>query len=218
MDERAGRYIPALGFGWLTRFYDPIVRATLREEKFKRLLMDQARIVSRHRVLDLGCGTATLTILVKQAHPDAEVVGLDVDPGILAVAHQKISAARVVVTLREGRAWEAPFGPHSFDRVLSSLVLHHLTSEDKRRTLAHVRELLRPRGELHVADWGEAKNLFMRIAFLGVQLLDGFETTADNVAGRLVPMMEEAGFVSVAETRREPTVFGTLSLYRAVAP
>lgn len=56
----------------------------------------------------------------------------------------------------------------------------------------------------------------MRFAFLPVQLLDGFETTSESVRGRLVALMREAGFEEVAETHRERTVFGTLSLYRAV--
>ena len=58
----------------------------------------------------------------------------------------------------------------------------------------------------------------MRAAFLAVQALDGFETTSDNVQGRLMPMMEAAGFESVEETSREMTLFGTLALYRAIAP
>ncbi len=61
-------YIPALRFRWLTRFYDPILRAALKEEKFKRLLAEQTGIQSDHRVLDLGCGTATLTLMLKQAY------------------------------------------------------------------------------------------------------------------------------------------------------
>jgi hypothetical protein len=48
-----------------------------------------------------------------------------------------------------------------------------------------------------------------------VQLLDGFETTEDSVRGRLPSLMREAGFTEVAETHRERTVFGTLSLFRA---
>ena len=55
----------------------------------------------------------------------------------------------------------------------------------------------------------------MRLAFLAVQILDGFETTSDSVRGLLPPLMREAGFEEVAETHRERTVFGTLSLYRA---
>ena len=69
-------------------------------------------------------------------------------------------------------AFEPPFEAKSFDRVISSLLFHHLTTDDKRRTLAKLRELLSPGGELHVADWGKAQNLVMRLAFLGVQLLE----------------------------------------------
>ena len=86
------------------------------------------------------------------------------------------------------------------------------------RTFSSLRELLKPGGELHIADWGKAQNRLMRLAFLGVQLLDGFDSTADNVRGRLVPLLEEAGFSAVEETHHEMTVFGTLSLYRAINP
>jgi cyclopropane fatty-acyl-phospholipid synthase-like methyltransferase len=209
-------YVPALGCRWLTRFYDPILRATLKEGKLKGLLVAQARLRPGQRVLDLGCGTATLTVMVKRACPSAVVVGLDADPDALAIGREKIAAAGVDVELREGMAFAPPFPAGSFDRIVSSLLFHHLSPDAKRRTLGAVRELLTPGGEFHVLDWGKAQNLLMRATFLGVQLLDGFPNTTDNVRGRLVPLMEEAGLVDVAETHREMTVFGTLSLYRAV--
>lgn len=77
---------------------------------------------------------------------------------------------------------------------------------------------MRPGGVLHVADWGQAANPLMRVLFYLVQLLDGFKTTADNVAGRLPQFMRECGFVDVAETRRFATPLGTISLYRAFVP
>ena len=55
-----------------------------------------------------------------------------------------------------------------------------------------------------------------RAAFLGVQLLDGFPNTRDNVAGRLPELFVEAGFHGVSETRSFPTVLGSMSLYRAI--
>jgi hypothetical protein len=97
-------------------------------------------------------------------------------------------------------------------------MLHHLVLADKARTLRAAFELLRPGGELHVADWGKAQSVVMRAAFLGVQLLDGFRTTRDNVAGKLPGLMQEAGFVEVSETHHEATLFGTLSLYQARRP
>lgn len=211
-------YIPALRFDWLTRFYDSILRATLEEEKIKRRLVEQVALRPGHRVLDVGCGTATLTMLLAQACPDAEVVGLDGDARVLALARDKIARAGLRVELREGMAFDPLFPPGSFDRVVSSLVFHHLETADKRRTLARIFELLRPGGELHIADWGRAGGPLMRIAFLSVQLLDGFRTTADNVRGRLPALIAEAGFAAVEETHRERTIFGTLSIYRAVRP
>jgi len=211
-------FIPALRFRWLTQFYDPVVQALLREKRCKQRLVEQAGLQPGHRVLDLGCGTATLSIMLKRACPEATVVGLDGDPEILSIARQKISAAGVEIELHEGMAFAPPFAPCSFDRIVSSLVFHHLSTEDKRRTFTQVHELLRPGGELHIADWGQAQNLLMRFAFLGVQVLDGFRTTADNMRGLLLPFMQEAGFTEVAETHRAMTPLGTLSLYRAIAP
>ncbi len=216
MSDADERFIPALRFRGLTRFYDRVLAATLKEEKFKALLVRQARIEPGQRVLDLGCGTGTLTLMIKRAVPEATVVGLDADVEALALARRKADTAGVEIDFREALAWQAPFAAGSFERVVSSLVFHHLVREDKRRSLAKVRELLAPTGELHVADWGRAQNVLMRLAFLGVQLLDGFESTGDNVREGLVPLLREAGFADPAETHREMTVFGTLSLYRAM--
>jgi ubiquinone/menaquinone biosynthesis C-methylase UbiE len=202
----------------LTRLYDPFLRATLKGEKFKALLIEQAQITPGQRVLDLGCGTATLTIMVKRRCPDATVVGLDADAAALALERGKVAAAGVDVELHHGLASSAPFEPASFDRIVSSLLFHHLTTEHKRLTLKKARELLRPGGELHIADWGKPQNAIMRLAYVVVQLLDGFRTTSDNLRGLLVPLIQEAGFAGVSETHQEMTVFGTLSFYRAVRP
>ena len=51
--------------------------------------------------------------------------------------------------------------------------------------------------------------------FFFVQLLDGFDTTADNVEGKLIPFMEVSGFSSVSETARFFTPLGILSTYKA---
>jgi len=208
-------YVHALRFRSLTRFYDRVLRATLKEEKFKGLLVEQARFLPGHRVLDLGCGTGTLTILVKRAAPEATVIGLDGDPEALALAREKAAREGVEIEFHQALAWDAPFATAFFDRVVSSLVFHHLTTENKRRTLRKIREWLRPGGELHVADWGRAQDPLMRLGFLAVQILDGFETTSDSVRGLLMPLMREAGFEEGVETHRERTLFGTLSLYRA---
>jgi ubiquinone/menaquinone biosynthesis C-methylase UbiE len=209
------QYIPALKYHWLTHIYDPLIRWTLRESVFKQELIKQADIKNGHRVLDLGCGTATLTLLAKQTHPRTEVTGLDGDPGILAIAQKKIAQSRLSVRLAQGMSYQLPFADSVFDRVLSSLFFHHLTNEDKVRTLKEIFRVLRPGGELHIADWGRPHNLLMRSVFTLVQLLDGFETTNDNVRGLLPEMIRMTGFNHVTETSYFSTVFGTLRLIKA---
>lgn len=78
--------------------------------------------------------------------------------------------------------------------------------------------MLRPGGELHVADWGRPASPLQRGLFLANQLLDGFETTKDNLAGRLVELFEGVGFVDVSAPRAFRRMSGTLSLYRATKP
>lgn len=74
------------------------------------------------RVLDLDCGTATLTIMLKQARPEADVVGLDGDPEVLAIGREKIAKAGVEVRLDEGMAYSLAYPDQAFDRVVSSNV------------------------------------------------------------------------------------------------
>ena len=95
MRENSSRSIPALNYRWLTFIYDPLLRSVMREAKFKSHLVQQAKLRSGMRVLDLGCGTGTLTIHAKQAAPGADVTGLDVDPQVLQIAQNKAAKAGV---------------------------------------------------------------------------------------------------------------------------
>lgn len=212
------QYIPALRFAWLTPAYDIVVRTTTRETSVKTALIEQAGISPGQRVLDLGCGTATLALWVKQRHPDAQVTGIDADPAALEIAARKARRSDVSIGLDPGFSFRLPYADASFDRVLSSLFFHHLTWADKQRTARELYRVLRPGGQLHVADWGRATGPVMRAAFVAIQLLDGFANTRDNVRGKLPALFDEAGFGGVAQTRTFPTVFGTLALYRAVKP
>lgn len=215
MSENRTNYIPALLYAWLTGFYDTVMDKMMRETTFKQALVRQARVKKGHRVLDLGCGTGTLTLMFKEAYRDAEVTGLDGDPKALEIARAKVARSGLAVTLDQGMAFNLPYPDSSFDRVISGLLFHHLTREDKVRTLQEVQRVLVPGGELHVADWGKASNALMRLAFFLVQLLDGFKTTTDNVNGLLPDFFSKAGLQDVQETAGYATMFGTMALYKA---
>ncbi len=217
-DDGKAEYVPALRFRWLTPAYDVVVRSTTRERTFKAALIEQAGIAAGQRVLDLACGTGTLSIGIKQRCPQATVTGIDGDPDILAIASRKAAAAAVPIQLDHGLSWQLPYPDTHFDCVVSSLFFHHLCWRDKERTARELFRVLRPGGQLHVADWGCPTGPVMRAAFVTVQLLDGFANTRDNVQGKLMSLFEGAGFGDVAEASTFSTVLGTLALYRAVKP
>ena len=210
MSQHESKYIPALSFKVLTPLYDVFFKLTMREELFKRRLIEQAKIRSGQRVLDLGCGTGTLTIMVKKAHPDTEVVGLDGDPQVLEIARRKAKEAGAPIKFDEGMAYKLPYPDNSFDRVLSSLVFHHLTTQDKERTLAEIYRVLKPKGELHLADFGEPQGLYAKSVSW---LMSRFERVDDNINGRIPEMFVKAKF-SVAKTFDFSTLFGTLAFLR----
>ena len=213
--EKTDKYIPALRFNVLTSFYDPLMKLFMQESSFKRQLIRQAKIGQGHRVLDLGCGTGTLTILIKQNHPDAEVFGLDGDKNVLQLARGKAAKANVELNLDLGMAFEMPYPDQSFHRVLSSLVIHHLTTQNKQRALQEAYRVLIPGGELHVADFGRPHNF---VAYLISLIVRRFEEVSDNIQGLLPEMITRAGFTEVEESARYMTIFGTLVLLSAKKP
>ncbi|MFO0739611.1 MAG: class I SAM-dependent methyltransferase [Labilithrix sp.] len=207
-------YVPALGVRWLTRFYEPVVRYTMRDDEMKGLIVDALALVDGMRVADVGCGPGALALRIAATHPNVEVVGVDGDPEVLATARAKAQAEGARIRFVEGLAMAPPLENAAFDRVVMSLVLHHLAPEDKKRALRAAHDLLRPGGEIHVIDWGGARSVVMRAAFLSIQLLDGFANTADHVRGALPAYLREASFANVAERRRERTICGVVSFYR----
>ena len=178
-------FIPALRYRTLTRIYDPVLRWAMREATFKCALIQQARVASQHRVLDIGCGTGTLTLMIKSAHPDADVVGIDADSQALEIARRKAAEHQLKLTFYRRMAFDIFYPSNCFDRVFSSLFLHHLTQKDKLRALREAFRVLQPGGELHLADWGRPRNALTKTGFLFVRMLDGFENTRDNACGLL---------------------------------
>jgi ubiquinone/menaquinone biosynthesis C-methylase UbiE len=161
MDQ--SRYIPALRFHWLTPVYDPLLRWGMRESLFKSRLIEQADLRPGQRVLDLGCGTGTLTVMLKQSAPQAEIVGLDGDRDVLSIAESKAAQAGLQIQWDYGMAYRLPYEDQSFDAVLSSLVVHHLTRSDKVRAFREVRRVLKPGGAFQIVDFGSPFNGWTRL-------------------------------------------------------
>ena len=213
MTEKVARYIPAFSYHWLTPVYDPVLKWGMREEIFKRRLISQANIRAGERVLDLGCGTGTLAILLKETIPGADVTGLDGDPAVLKLAGEKADRAGVRITWDRGMAFALPYPDRSFEKVISSLVIHHLTAENKFRAFQEIHRVLKPFGECHVLDFGRPHGPLGWLISQGTRHL---EEVKENFDGKLPGLLVEAGFKEVTETASMTCVFGPISLLRAV--
>ena len=145
MTERT--YLPAMGKDYLLPFYD-VLHHVGGLQPIHQEMITLADLRDGHRVLDVGCGTGNLLRSIGKRRPAVELTGLDPDPRVLARARRKVRQAR----LDRGFAQELPYPDNSYDRVFSSLMLHHLDSESKDVLLAEVRRILRPDGMLVLAD------------------------------------------------------------------
>jgi ubiquinone/menaquinone biosynthesis C-methylase UbiE len=206
------RYIPAARWRIFSRLYDPVLALTMRERRFRALMMErvEAELPSGGTAVDVGCGTGTFALALAARRGDARVVGIDGDAEILGFARAKPGSGEV--EWQEGLAQKLPLPDASADVVTTSLVLHHLLPEDKREALAEARRILKPGGHLHIADWGSPSDPLMSALFLVSQAIDGFDRTSDHRAGRLPAFVAEAGFEPVESYGRLRTAAGTIEL------
>lgn len=206
LSETRREFLPAAGRDVFLPLYDPIVSlmggARAREE-----LVKQANIQPNQRVLDLGCGTGTLVVLLKRKYPAAEIVGVDPDPKALQRAQKKVRRAGVAVQLDEGFADELPYEAGTFDRVLSSFMLHHLEEHEREKTLREVLRVLKPAGTFHLLDFagGEDK----APGRLG-RMVNSHARLEDNSQQRILQLMRRAGFVEAEKVKDGSMLFGLL--------
>lgn len=209
-------YIPALGYDFLSEYYDLTIKLTMPEKKFRSRLIDLIEPLSGESILEFGFGTAQNIIFLKQRKNEALVQGVDIDPQIKAIAEYKLRKHNLEVPLHLYDGNTLPFADNSFDKVFSSLVFHQLDAETKSKCFKELHRVLKPDGMLTIGDWGKAKSKWMRFSFYAVQLLDGFKTTNDNVNGLLPQFISNAGFQDVEEEDFINTMIGTYSYYTAI--
>lgn len=195
-------FIPAAGYHFALRFYDPLTRL-FGAEAARSVVIDGARLGAGVRALDIGCGTGSLLVAAKQRCPGAELVGLDPDLDALARARQKAQAAGATIRFEQGYSDELPFEAQSFDRVLSSLMIHHLDPATQDRTLAEVARVLEPGGSVHILDFTRAHE---RSHGLWHRFVHASGRPAVHVAHDLPAALRRAGFREVREVQ-QPRMF-----------
>ena len=203
-------YIPAAGHHWSLPLYDPLT-ALIGVDRVRRALLEHAGLSVPQRVLDIGCGTGTLAVLIKRTHPRVEVTGIDPDPKALARARRKAERAGASIRLDTGMADALPYPDAAFDRVCSSFMFHHLRGDEKSDMLREVRRVLAPGGRLELVDFAgpEAQGGFLK------RLLHAHELLKDNAENRVLTRMRDAGLLEPRCIGRRSLVVGEVNYYQA---
>jgi ubiquinone/menaquinone biosynthesis C-methylase UbiE len=206
-------YIPAFGKDALLPFYDLLTRALGMGAVYDNLIA-RAELAEGLRVLEIGCGTGNVTVRAKRAHPGADLTGSDPDPLALARAQRK---ARGLSGIRFERAYaqELPHADGEFDRVLSSMMLHHLDEDVKVGALAEVHRVLRPGGRLHIVDIGGHTTVHHGLA---ARWMKDNPHAAGNLGDSIPRLLRTVGFECAEVGTRRHRLIGQLTFYRATRP
>lgn len=201
-------YLPAAGSDWALPLYDPITRL-MGVESVRRKILDEVIFSPGARVLDVGCGTGTLASIIKGLHPDVDVVGLDPDPKALARARKKAASAGISVTFDEGFSDHLPYADRSFDRVFSSLMFHHVPTDQKPKMLREVRRVLKPGGSFHLVDFSRADGGHGHSLKHLLCISGHFKGNSDDA---ILSLFKEAGFANPKKTSEATMFLGLLRL------
>jgi len=210
-------FLPAAGHDLFLPLYDPLV-SLFGGDRARRDLIAQANITSAQRILDIGCGTGTLAVMLKRCKTDVEVIGLDPDPKALQLAKTKATRAGLSLQLDQGFADQLPYAEDSFDRVFSSFMFHHLEEQNREKTLREVSRVLKPGGSFHLLDFVDHEHgshgLLSR-GFLS-RLIHSTDRLKDNSDARIVQLMRRAGFTNAEKMKESHMLLGLLrtSYYR----
>jgi ubiquinone/menaquinone biosynthesis C-methylase UbiE len=133
--------------------YDPITRYLLppHETWIRQDAINALQGVPR-RLLDLGCGTGSTTLLLKQRFPEARVVGLDLSPYMLAIANDKAQRQGLEIEWRHGLAEATQLAPNAWDGIMITLLFHETPPEITQAILRECFRLLRAGGQIVILD------------------------------------------------------------------
>lgn len=211
-------FTPALGLSGLTPLYDRAIRLFTRERVWRAAFLEQIDPQPGERIIDVGCGTGSLAILLKETVPELRVAGMDPDDAVLRRARAKSEAAGVEIEWRRGFARDTGAMGPVFDKAISSLVFHQVPTAEKEAGIAAMVAAVRPGGEVHIADYAKQTTSLMRALFHTIQALDGWENTQANANGAIERLLAAQAPMADRPTRTVGTPTGQISLFRLQTP
>ncbi|GAB4227614.1 MAG: class I SAM-dependent methyltransferase [Elainellaceae cyanobacterium] len=109
------------------------------------------------KILDLGCGTGSTTLMLKQAFPQAQVWGLDLSPYMLVLADFKAQQAGLKIHWLHGLAETTGLNSANFDLVTCAFLFHETPPDVAELILQEAFRLLKPGGQLLILDGNQRR-------------------------------------------------------------
>jgi ubiquinone/menaquinone biosynthesis C-methylase UbiE len=197
--------------------YDSYMRKMTfgRERTLRETTVSLADVKPGDCVLEVGCGTGTLTLAAKRrTGPSGKVFGIDVIPGMIELSQRKAAQANEDVTFQLGSIDDIPFSANQFDVVMCSFMIFHMSENTRRKGIAEIYRVLKPKGRLLVLDLALPTQPLSRT--IAQMLLGGM---LQHDLRELLPLMEASGFsdVEIAPVKFRILGLSVLSLVRGSA-
>lgn len=197
--------------------YDSYMRKMTfgRERTLREMTVTLAQVNPGDCVLEVGCGTGTLTLAAKrQAGPAGKVFGIDVIPGMIELSQRKATQANENVTFQLGSIDDIPFSANQFDVVMCSFMIFHMSEMTRRKGMAEIYRVLKPQGRLLVLDLALLTQPLPRA--IARMLVGGM---LEHDLRELLPLMEASGFldVEIAPVKFRILGLSVLSFVRGIA-
>jgi ubiquinone/menaquinone biosynthesis C-methylase UbiE len=175
-----------------------------RERVLREKTVSMAGVKPGDSVLEVGCGTGSLTLAAKRrAGPSGRVFGIDVIPGMIEYSRNKAAQAGEEVNFQAGNINEIPFPANQFDVVMCSFMIFHMSEAVRRKGIAEIFRVLKPQGQLLILDMALPAQPIPR-AIARMLMGDMFQHDLQE----LIPLMEATGFSRVEITPVNFSIFG----------
>jgi ubiquinone/menaquinone biosynthesis C-methylase UbiE len=178
--------------------YDQLMKRMTfgRERELREKTVDLAGIQPGDCVLEIGCGTGTLTLAAKRrAGKSGRVFGIDQIPLMVELSQRKAAQAGEEITFQNANIADIPFPANTFDVVMCSFMIFHMSEKTRQKGIAEIYRVLKPQGRMLVVDSATPTRPLVKTF---VKMISRGELLPD--LNLLRPLMETSGFSRIEIT------------------
>lgn len=157
----------------MSGFYDLLDVIYFRKYETSPRKVVNERIKAEDKILDLCTGTGTNAVNIARRDKSVIVKGIDISRDMLIIAKSKVRKEKLTnIKFFQMDATKMRFKDRCFDKILLSLVLHETDEELAARMITEAIRVLKDDGEIIVTEWERSSELFKKILFFPIEILE----------------------------------------------